>query len=158
MKQILDGIRADIGAEYCCRSCSRDGCQALLDDVPRERIVVDVERVFEAQGRQGKRCDFVVFLVGNRGELLIAPIELKSGRVDVSDALEQLQEGATFTEQFASKASGAVCRPILIHRHGLHSKDRKILNRTKVLFHGVGLTVLTERCGRPRNLANALGM
>ena len=109
-------------------------------------------------GRQGKRCDFIVFLVGNGGELLTAPIELKSGRVDVSDAVKQLQEGAIFSEGFVSKAPGAVCRPILIHGHGLHSNDRKKLNRAKVLFRGVGITVLTVRCGQPRNLAIALGM
>lgn len=157
MKEVLDSIRTNIGAENCSESCSRDGCRVFLDDVPLERLVVDADKAFEAHGRQGKRCDFIVFLPGADGKLVAAPIELKSGRVDVSDALEQLQEGATFTECIASKATGAVCRPILIHRHGLHSRDRKILIRTKVLFRGVAFTVLTERCGRPRNLANALG-
>ena len=158
MTEVLEGIRADIGVEYCCKSCSREGCQVFLEGVPRERVIVDAERAFEARRHKGKRCDFIVFLVGSAGELLTAPIELKSGRVDVSDAVQQLQEGATISDSIATKASGAVCRPILIHGHGLHSNDRKKLNRAKVLFRGVRLTVLTVRCGRPRNLAIALGM
>ncbi|MDE0274670.1 MAG: hypothetical protein OYH76_02165 [Defluviicoccus sp.] len=130
----------------------------FLDEVPLERLVVDADKAFEAHGWKSKRCDFILFLPAAGGKLVAAPIELKSGRVDVSDALEQLQEGAAFSERVASKEIGTVCRPILIHRHGLHSRDRKTLNRTKVLFRGVAFTVLTERCGRPRNLANALGM
>ena len=156
MKAVLDGIRAGIGAENCCETCSRDGCRVSLKDVPRERIVVDADKAFEAHGRGGKRCDFILFVLGGGGKLVVAPIEVKSGRVDVSDALKQLQEGAAFAESFVSEACGAVCRPVLIHGSGIHKADREKFERKKVQFHRVNLAVKTGRCDRPGNLAGAL--
>jgi len=153
---VLDGIRANIGAENCCESCSRDGCRVSLEDVPRERIVVDADKAFDAQGHRGKRCDFILFVLEGDGKLVTAPVELKSGRVDVSDALEQLQEGAAFAERFAPNASDAACRPILFHGSKIHPKDWNTLNRKKIRFRGVDLTVKTARCNRPRNLAGVL--
>lgn len=157
MNDVLDAIRANIGAENCCESCSRDRCRVSLENVPRERIVVDADKAFEAHGCSGKRCDFILFVLKCGRKLVAVPIELKSGRVDVSDALEQLQEGAAFAERFAPKASEAVCRPLLFHGSGIHPKDRSALNRRKIWFSGVGLTVKTKRCNRPRNLDDALG-
>ena len=158
MKEVLDGIRAAVGAENCARSCSRDGCRVYLQGVPRGRVVVDVDKAFEAHGGEGKRCDFIVFLPGADGKLIAAPIELKSGRFDVSDALEQLQKGAEFAEQFAPGASETVCRPILIHGKSIRPKARKALERSKIRFGGLALTVKTKRCGQPGNLMNALEM
>lgn len=153
---MLDGIRANIGAENCCENCSRDGCRVSLKDVPRERIVVDADKAFEAHGCRGKRCDFILFVLGGGGKLVVAPIELKSGRVDVSGALEQLQEGAAFAERFVPEASGAACRPVLFHGSGIHRMDRSRINHRKIRFREVNITVKTGRCDRPRNLAGAL--
>ena len=157
MKEVLDGIRANIGAENCCESCSRDGCRVYLDDVPRERIVVDADKAFEAHGRQGKRCDFILFVHEGCRKIIAAPIELKSGTVDVSHALGQLRVGAAFAERFSPKDCEVICRPILFHGKRIHPKDRSTLNRNKIRFRGVDLTVKTSRCNRSRNLAEALG-
>ena len=46
--------------------------------------------------------------------------------------------------------------PILFHGQGLHPKQRKDLNRAKVRIQGVDFSIKTARCGRPRNLAQAL--
>ena len=88
--------------------------------------------------------------------LVAAPIELKSGDVDASTASEQLQRGASFADRVAPAGSETVCRPILFHGKGIHSQQRKALNRAKVLFRGQRLTIKTARCNRPRNLAQAL--
>ena len=112
-----------------------------------------MDKAFEAHGGKGKRCDFIVFLTGPEGELVAAPLELKSGGVDISDALEQLQGGAAFAQRFAPDA---VCRPILFHGKAIHPKDRKTLNQKKVRFRGVALTVKTKGCDQHRNLMDAL--
>ena len=158
MKEVLDGIRAEIGAANCCESCSRDGCRVFLEDIPRDRIVVDADKAFEAHEWRGKRCDFIVFLPGTDGKLVAAPIELKSGKVDVSDAVQQLQEGSSFAERFVTEEPEVACRPILFHGRSIHPKERRALNREKILFRGVKLTVKTKNCGRRRNLADGLGM
>ena len=156
MNKVLDGIRAAVGADNCCESCSRDGCRVSLEGVPRERIVVDADRAFTAHNTPGKRCDFILFVLEDDRRIFAAPIELKSGRVDVSDASEQLQGGAAFAERFAPKGSGVVCRPILFHGKRIDRNDLSKLNRTKIRFRSVNLTVKTSRCNRLRNLAGAL--
>ena len=117
-----------------------------------------MDKAFEAHGGKGKRCDFIVFLPGPDGKLIVAPLELKSGRVDVSDALDQLEKGAAFAERFAPEDSEIVCRPILFHGKRLHRAERDELKRGKVQFRGTELTVKTKGCGQGRNLMNALEM
>ena len=129
----------------------------FLDDIPRDRVIVDAEEALKARGRQGKCCDFIVFLRGTNGKLVAAPIELKSGKVDVSDAVQQLQEGSAFAEQIVSQEPEVACRLILFHGRAIHPNERRALNRKKILFRGVELTVKTKSCGRRRNLADAVG-
>ena len=127
-----------------------------MTDVPSDRVVVDADLAFPAHGLKGRRCDFVLFVLGTEGHLLAAPLELKSGGVDASKAADQLQGGATFADSVAPANNETVCRPILFHGAGIHTKQRKILNRTKIAFRGRKLTIKTARCKRLRNLACAL--
>lgn len=157
MSAALDDIRASVGAENCSKSCSRDGCSVdLMTDAPPARVIVDADKAFPAHGRKGKRCDFILFIDRGGAPLLAAPIELKSGRTDVSDAVRQLQGGADFADCFAP--SNADCLPILFHGKGLHKKERENLNSdsAKITFRGRKRTIKTARCGHLRNLANVL--
>ena len=156
MTDVLDRIRAKAGPENRVDSCSRDGCRVDMTEVPTDRVIVDVDKAFPAHELDGKRCDFVLFTQLDDGRLLVAPTELKSGKVDSSEAVEQLQGGAAFVEWIAQPPSDAVCRPVLIHGKGLHRAERNKLNSSKVAFRGRKLTVKTARCGQPRNLARVL--
>ena len=154
MSAALDGIRASVGAENCSESCSRDRCRVYLTNVPPARLIVDADKAFPAHRREGKHCDFVLFVDQDDAPFLAAPAELKSGRPDVSEAVRQLQGGADFAADLAP--SNAVCLPILFHGKSLHNKDRRVLNRTKITFRGLDLTVKTARCNRAGNLAKVL--
>ncbi len=155
MSAALDDIRAKVGAENCGKSCSRGGCRVYLTDAPTDRVIVDADKAFPAHEREGKRCDFILFVDRGDGRLLAAPVELKGGRADASEAIEQLQGGADFAACFAPSPN-ADCRPILFHGRNLHRMERGRLNRAKIAFRGLELTVKTAQCGRPRNLAGAL--
>ena len=158
MNEVLDEIRSRVGAENLGDSCSRDGCQVSMGGVPPRRVVVDADKAFPAHQIEGKRCDFVLFLADAAANTLLAvPIELKGGGVSsVSEASGQLQGGADFVERFAPKDVKSVCEPVLFHRKKIHPVDRDALNRAKIRFRGLRLTIKTARCGRPRNLANVL--
>ena len=152
----LEEIRKRVGSDNLRGSCSRDGCRVFLDGVPRDRVIVDADRAFSAHGMEGSRCDFVLFLPGPDGGVLAAPVELKSGGVDASEAVAQLQGGSTFVDRLTPAESAAVCRPILFHGKRLHSSERKALNRAKIAFRGRALTIKTARCGARGNLKRAL--
>ena len=157
MSEALDRIRTTVGPENCVGSCSRDGCRVDMTGLPADRVIVDADRAFPAHALDGKRCDFVLFAERSKAPFLVAPVELKSGDVDVSEVVKQLRSGAAFAERIAESPSDAVCQPVLLHGKGLHPAQRKTLGRDKVVFQGRKLTVKTARCGSPRNLARVLG-
>ena len=156
---VLSGIRSRVGRDNLSDTCSRDGCQVSMTDVPAHRIVVDADRAFPAHHVEGKRCDYVLFFIGTAADtLVIVPMELKSGTVDASEASEQLQGGATFADLMTRDHSGVnpTCHPILFHGKPIHEKERKALNRAKVTFRSQQLTIKTARCGQPKNLSRVL--
>ena len=156
MNKMLTGIGKEVGEENLSQSCSRDGCRVHMTDVPSSRVIVDMEEVFKSPKLTGKQCDFVLFLQTTRNSLLIVPVELKSGRADASHVAEQLRAGAEFAAKVVSKTSAPTFRPILFHGRKLHPKQRRDINRAKVRIQGVEVSIKTARCGRPRNLAQAL--
>ena len=158
MSEVLDEIRSRVGAENLSNSCVEEGCRASMEDMPSPRVLVSANLAFPAHDMEGKRCDCVLFLMSAAKDTLFAvPVELKSGNVDASDVSEQLQQGAKFADRFAPKAFKALCRPVLIHGRRIHKKQLRTLNRAKVSFRDSELTIETERCSRPKNLARALG-
>lgn len=154
MNEVLDQIRAHIGDNSLADSCRRNGCRVSMQDVPSPRVLVDVDAAFPAHEMEGKRCDYVLFFTGAEKDTLFAvPMELKSGGVDASEVSAQLKGGADFAHRFAPKA---VCHPILFYGKKLHEAQRKTLNRAKVRFRGLQLTIKTARCNQPKNLARAI--
>lgn len=154
---VLDRIRSKVGTSNVSDSCSRDKCRVNMTGVPAPRVVVDVDCAFPPGRAEGSQCDYVLFFVASGADRLVAaPIELKSGGVDASKATAQLQQGAMFVDKVAPAGSQTVCLPILFHGKSIHRKQREALNRAKVQFRGRNLTIKTARCGRPRNLAQAL--
>lgn len=157
MNEVLDKIQSQVGADNLSSSCSRDGCQVSMADVPSRRVVIDADRAFPAhQMEEGKQCDYILFFT-NQDTLFAVPMELKSGGVDASAVSEQLQRGAEFAARFVPTAFRTICHPVLFHGKSIHPKQRKTLNRAKVLFRGRQLTIKTARCNQPKNLARALG-
>lgn len=156
MSGVVDRIRARVGPGNCVDSCSRDGCRVDMTGLPMDRAIVDVDKAFPARELDGKRCDFVLVAERSDAPLLVAPVELKSGKVNFLEALEQLRGGAKFADWIAEPASNAECQPVLIHGKGFHKAEHRMLNRRKVAFRGRKLTVKIARCDEPRNLARAL--
>lgn len=156
MSGVLDRIRARVGPGNCVESCSRDGCRVDMTDLPTDCVIVDVDKAFPTRELDGKRCDFVLVAERSDAPLLVAPVELKSGKVNFLEALEQLRGGARFADRIVEPASNAECRPVLIHGKGFHKAEHRMLNRRKVAFRGGKLTVKITRCDEPRNLVRVL--
>ena len=156
MNNVLKCIQDKIGAEHCSRSCSRDGCDVDLDGTPSPLIVADADCEGLNDYFASKRCDFILFFQSSDSAVVIAPLELKHGRVEVKDAVEQLQAGVRFAERVMPNTLHPVCQPILFHGKGLHKTQRDKLNRAKIHFQGARLTIRTAKCCQPGNLARAL--
>ena len=84
-------------------------------------------------------------------------MELKSGSVDASEVVKQLQEGARIVERLVPKGIKVNCIPVLVYGGQVHRKQRrKQIKPSKVNFRGEKFSIQTTRCGYEGNLAKAL--
>ena len=144
-------VRAAIGEESLSQNCSRDGCRGYLTGIPAARLIWDVDKAISSPS---VRCDFVLFVFqGNGEDTIAAPIELKSGGVDVSEVISQLIKGASIAYQMLPDA---LCVPILIHGKKIHKSQRDKLIRAKISFGNSKFTIKTARCADKQNLKKVL--
>lgn len=158
LSEVLDAIRKQVGEENLTNSCSGDGCHVDMTDVPRERIVVDVERVFQVNQRQGKRCDRMLLYVDRtRSKLVVVLIELKSGNVDATEVFQQLQSGAKFAGELVPEDIETTCIPVVFHGKRIHDAQLRKLRRNEVRFLRQTFPISKKKCGRrTKNLASVL--
>ena len=151
MNELLNEIRIVVGEDNLCQSLSRDGCVVDSSGIPNHHVIVDIDQVCTDNEFVGSRCDFVVFFVGTLSRIVSVPLELKSGSAIASHVSAQLQQGADFADRIAPRDT--ICRPVLMRggKINLHK-----LNREKIRFRGLSLTIRVGRCKRQNNLAEAL--
>ena len=161
--EMLEHIRKAIGSENLSPLRSRAGCRVDMTGAPSPRVVVDADVAFPAHGVAGQKCDYILFYVDAAQNLVVVPIELKRGSVNISQALGQLQGCADFAARFvpARRNCHTICRPLLFHGGRVHHlkqkrKRRNERSRATVRFRGGEFHIKTARCGRTRNLANGL--
>lgn len=147
---------AEIASKVCgsCRvgRCEREGCRVGLEGAPTVRIVVDMDCGALPLPKARKRCDYL--FVGEENKVIcVAPIELKSGRVDASAVLEQLEGGVGMAETWLPPGVSVRFVPILAHGKKIHPNDRKRLSRPLTL-RGQRRKIERIKCGEP--LAKAL--
>ncbi len=157
MDDILKEIISRVGEENITNSCSGKNCQVDMDNVPRERVVVDVDLAFEAHGETGKHCDRILcYISPTQNSLVVALIELKSGTFSASDVGDQLRNSAKFVHNLLPKDSEIICVPILFHGSGNHKSQFRKLRREKINFGGKPNLISKNRCNAKQNLASVL--
>lgn len=157
LSKVLDEIRERMGIENLTDSCSDRGCRVDMTDVPRDRIVVDVDMAFKAHQRTGKRCDRILFYIDTtENRLVVVLIELKSGTFKVTDVAQQLQGSANFVSSLVPRNLKATCIPVVFHGKGIHAAQRSRFRGTKVHFRNKEFVVRRNKCSAPKNLANVL--
>lgn len=157
MSETLNEIRRRMGEENLTNSCSGRNCQVDIDNVPKERVVVDVDLAFEAHGETGKHCDRILcYITPTQNYLVVALIELKSGTFKASDVGDQLRNSAKFAHNLVPKDCEIICVPILFHGSGNHKSQFRKLRREKINFGGKLNLISKDNCGAPKNLANVL--
>ena len=156
--QIFGEIRSQINKDNLINSCSGERCTVDMQNIPPNRVIIHVEQEFNSRKKSGKRCDRLLFFINTEQKLVAVPIELKSGKVEESDVVQQLENGLKFAERIAietSTSQTAYC-PILFQRRGIKWRSSRGLKQLTVQFRGKKLQVLIGKCGTERNLANML--
>ena len=154
----LTHIQGQVSPNSLTNKCGGEKCKVYRADIPKERVVINVEKEFDARGESGKRCDRLLFY-GNKNTLVAVPIELKSGKANESDVREKLENSLKLAATLAPdrKESGeTVYVPVLFKGRGINWTNPRSRRQFTVNFQGKSVLVLIGRCGRKKNLANLL--
>jgi len=157
--KVLRDLRARFDESSLVNSCSGEGCNVYMDDIPPERVIVNLEREFDLQQKTEKRCDRLLFFIHpTDNDLYAVPIELKSGAARESDVIEKLENSLKFIAQIVPTLtrSKMFYVPVLFQGRGIKRTNPRGTKQLKVNFHGKRLQILVGRCGRTRNLAGVL--
>lgn len=130
-----------------------------MDDIPPERVIVNLEHEFGLRKKTEKRGDRLLFFIHpTENNLIVVPIELKNGAARESDVIEKLENSLKFIAQIAPTPirSSIVYVPVLFEGRGIKWTNPRGAKQLKVTFHGSSLQILVGRCGRTRNLAGVL--
>ena len=157
----LTHVQGQVSPTSLTNECKEKGCRAYLTDIPRQKVVINLEKEFDTRGKSGKRGDRLLFYRNAVKNTFVAvPIELKGGEATESDVREKLENSLRFAATVAPdrKACGeTVYVPILIHERSINwTNPRNRRQSLEVNFQGKTLRVLTGRCGKKRNLAESL--
>lgn len=152
----LSHIQGKVSPNSITKDCGGEGCKVYRTDLPRQKIVINLEKEFDSRKDSSKRCDRLLFYK-NKNILYAVPIELKGGKGKESQVREQLKKGLEFAATLVQDLKEAVYVPIVFTKKGIKESSPKHQKRKlKVTFNGKTLNVLRGRCGRKKNLANIL--
>ncbi len=157
MTEVLRNIATQIGAAHLIfnkNALTRENCRVDLTGLPTDRVVVDMDLMFPSGQPGQKQCDYVLFFLNtSQDTCFTVPMELKGGAI--RGAVEQLQQGADFAGHYVPRGYKTICLPILFHK-GISTLAHRALQKRKVRFRGLKMTVETTRCDANRNLVAVL--
>ena len=155
MNGIVARVRENFDAE--CRStiCKKGICSLKLDDLPQNRVLLDLDCDRLPGVGDHTRCDYL--LVAESELARIVPIELKGGKFDCAHAVKQLQGGvdALGLGRWLFNSMDWELVPLIAHKKGVHREELKRLRARKIKLGGRSARPELIRCGR--SLGEKLG-
>ena len=147
VEAVRQAINKKKASSASVKKLNKEGCKVSLKGVPQPRLVIDFDRLLRPDQ---KRCDylFVAEVSGEPG--WVVPLELKAGRPNVSQAVQQLQAGAHATERLIPTGTQVDFRPVVVS--GSMGKAGKLdlrRNKVKVKFRGHSKAIQWISCGDP---------
>ncbi len=152
-KLALSDVRPRVDPDWCLERIQKSGCLAKLDRMPKgQRVIVDLDRVPSNVASAESRCDFILIT----DQAILAPIELKRGEIDASEAKRQLQAGADFADRrLVPKDRRSVLKPIAFVGHvDRHQRDLLKRQANAIRFRGTSAEIRIAKC--QSSLADAL--
>lgn len=149
---LLDEVRENISQECLSNRCRKDDCSISLRNAPNPRIIIDFDKPNPLLGEHDSRCDYLFIAEEENDESVwVAPLELKSGRVDASQVIRQLRAGARAAEDVVPQNELVRFRPVTAHGGGIHTAERIKLRHTanRIRFRGQREYVRLMSCSSP---------
>ena len=127
---------------------NKKGCKVLLGGAPCPRVVVDFDKPESPLGPNETRCDYL-FLAEGEGEEVgwVAPLELKSGRLNTDEVICQLQAGASAAEKLVPYRLQIRFRPIAVVGSVPKAERNRLRQKGGIRFHDCLEEVRLMSCG-----------
>lgn len=126
-------------------SCNKKGCKLDLSALSSYAItIIDADEYVRIRRYKGKICDYFLFFSDTR--LNVSTVEMKGGKADVSEAVEQLQAGANECQKLAASYSNVGFYPVLLVQH-IDPIEIKALQSNRVRFQGKKYFIIQRKCG-----------
>jgi len=126
-----------------------EGC--IVNGIPKCAVIIQLDEVGSPFPKTAIRCDYIVFVSNNEGNISAFVIELKSGKsgnISVSHAKDQLQSGANFLEGFQGAKKLSIKLNLIPILFGKLSKSQKDQLQTKrISYKGQNITIKKSNCG-----------
>lgn len=152
MSRLVEAVRRQVPPKSLARKCEKKGCRVSLKNVLERHLLVDFDKLDKPSGSETKCCDYL--FVSDRDsekQPYVALIELKRGRLDVSDIVAQIKAGADIAKVFFSKKTVFSFRPVAACGGKATKIEIKRLReeRNKISFHGHRESIRLIRSGSP---------
>ena len=153
MSALVAAVAQKVSRRCRAKRCRKENCSILLNDAPRKRLIIDLDRSTLPIPRNQKCCDYL--FVGEKDSTAwVVPIELKGGGFTGGSVVKQLQGGTNVAHAWLPQGSSFRFVPVLAHGKRVHSKDLTELRRNKINLRGKKKQTVLLRCGE--KLTNAL--
>ena len=145
MKDIIEQVSDKIPMSCRATKCSANGCSVSMEGTPANKMLVNMDCP-DLKILNEKRCDYV-FVGQDEDLLLIAAIELKSGRFEAKSVAKQLQGGADKLANWLPEEVPSNFVPILVCRKGVHKESMRLLRTLKIKLYDRNFQILNIRSG-----------
>ena len=155
MTGLVEAVRKNVDESCVAIRIEKDGCMISLNGAPKPRLIIDFDKPGSPLMQVQKRCDYLFVAEAPDNPGWVVPLELKSGSVDASEVVKQLQAGASTAEKLVPDKMAVKFRPVAAFRGGIHKAERNKLKSNQVRFRQCSESVRLINCDAP--LTKALG-
>lgn len=146
MVDIVKALNNQLPVECQATKCSGAGCSLELNNLPKPYVLIDMD-CKELKLTASNRCDYL-FISNKERQCLVVPIELKSGGLDASQVIKQLQAGSKFAASIMPQNIRVHFIPIVAHGGRSHPHELKKLRQQRIRFRQIQAQIKLTRCGR----------
>ena len=155
MTGVVTLVRSQVDPQCVVAGTLRDdGCSVSMQNLPRERVAIDLESAVELDtprglvGRDTRRCDFLFVAEEDAATVWAASLELKRGGFKASDVAAQLEGGASALDKLIPHQQSVRFRPVVASQR-VPKAERASFMRQRVPFRGVHHRLVHMRCQSP---------
>lgn len=148
MVDILNAVLIKIPEKCRAKQCREAQCSLKLNNLPKPCVLIDMD-CEKLKLTASNRCDYL-FISNKKKQCLVAPIELKSGGLDASQVIKQLQAGSNFAARIIPDYYDVEVQftPIVAYGGGAHPRELKKLKGQRIRFRQIQAQIKLTRCGR----------